>query len=333
MKRLPELRLTYSTLERSRSRSGWGISRRGTRSHRRKGESIAQKRGTQKEGVSSSGISTLRAKSANGLFCNGDPVNGLDPDGRESFMMGSPFDSRYNMTNPAYAAGFRQGMAAPFIAGARVMADPRVQAGVKAAGGVAEIMVGVSVGAATSWSGVGIAGGGIIALDGLDQVVSAFSRTDSLKSKGIQSLGFSPTSANMLDAGLSGAVTFGAGYFNYASKLAAYSRLPEATGLSSAQVLSRWEAGSQALNDVDFLSLGGKSTNPLQKMNLIEKGETFAGEVYNQTTTPLQQFGKSLWLSPTGLTPLGDLGAAQFGGITSLLGGAIELSIGKGCKW
>ena len=62
------------------------MSRSEARSHRRKGESITQTRGTQKEGVSSNGISALGAESANGLFCNGDPVNFLDPEGRDATM-------------------------------------------------------------------------------------------------------------------------------------------------------------------------------------------------------------------------------------------------------
>ncbi len=55
-----------------------------------------------------------------------NPWTSFDPHGLESFMMGSPWDNRYNMSNPQYAAGFNKGageaarVAAPILVGGAV---------------------------------------------------------------------------------------------------------------------------------------------------------------------------------------------------------------------
>lgn len=51
-----------------------------------------------------------------------NPWTKFDPLGLESFLMGSPFDSRYNMGNSEYRQGFRRGMAQGFVIGASLTA-------------------------------------------------------------------------------------------------------------------------------------------------------------------------------------------------------------------
>jgi len=85
----------------------------------------------------------------------------------------------------------------------------------------------------------------------------------------------------------------------------------ESTGMSTKRSLDLWESGSRALNQADYIGLGGQHTNALQKGIALENG-------FQTTTTGLESFGKSLQLIPTGLTPYGDFAAGIGIGATSL---------------
>ena len=176
----------------------------------------------------------------------------------------------------------------------------------KLVGGIAETAVGVSIAAAAGWTGVGLVGGGLVAAHGLDTVQAGFrqvfqnAEVDTGTSLALQSAGVSRQTANLVDAGL-GLASGGAGIVLGASKTAQIARLPEATG-STLQNLRLWETGSQALNQADWLALGGHTTTALQKGIAIQNG-------FRLTTTSSEAFVQSLKLIRTGLTPLGDLGA------------------------
>jgi|GEM_PF-4658247 len=91
-------------------------------------------------------------------YANGDPVNRFDPTGRQSFMMGSPWDNRFNMSNPEYAAGFYKGMGAGAVMGGILTVG--VVGGILT-GGAADLAL-ASFLPAGSWAttfGAGVAGG------------------------------------------------------------------------------------------------------------------------------------------------------------------------------
>ena len=73
-------------------------------------------------------------------------------------------------------------------------------------------------------------------------------------------------------------------------------------GMTTYQALSKWDIGSQALNNADYLGLGGNLTNPLQKAAAIENG-------FQITTTRVEALIHSLKLAGTGLTLRLDLAA------------------------
>ena len=188
---------------------------------------------------------------------------------------------------------------------------------VKAVGGLAEAAVGLTVGAATSWTGIGAVAGAAVVLHGADTFQAGFRQavtdeeTDSMTSQRLQSAGLSRTQANLADAGI-GLAAGGAGLLSGASKTASIMRSSEAAGMSIPQALGAWERGSVALNTADYYALGGPATSALSKAAQMTND-------FQQTTTKLQRIGSSLSLANTGLTPIGDFvaGAASslsFGG-------------------
>ena len=96
-----------------------------------------------------------------------------------------------------------------FLDPAGLDAWTRIGGGLQALGGLGEATVGFGFAAATSWTGVGLVGGGLVGLHGLDQIQaglrSAFSgcKVDSLTSSGLQAAGLSQNAANLVDAGIS----------------------------------------------------------------------------------------------------------------------------------
>jgi RHS repeat-associated protein len=136
----------------------------------------------------------------------------------------------------------------------------RVWGGVKAVGGALETAAGVglvAVGAATSWTGVGIGIGvlgGVIAAHGVDTVVSGVrtaatgAPVDSFTSQGLQALGMSRRGANLLDAGIGVAATLGASSFSKAPVLvnAATEAKVVATATEAKAAASAVDAGAAA---------------------------------------------------------------------------------------
>jgi hypothetical protein len=197
-------------------------------------------------------------------------------------------------------------------------------------GGGLEAVAGASLGAATSWTGIGAVAGGAVAVHGLDQLQAGIrqawsgSQVDSLTSSGLQTAGVSRNAANLVDAGISVVGSGGAGIATAgirATQIAANSG-GLAQGLSKTQIVAQWEAGSQALNSADYWAVGGRFTDALYKYQLISQGVNISGDAYQLTTTALQALGTSIRLAPTGLTPLGYFGSGVAG---SLLGGASGL--------
>jgi RHS repeat-associated protein len=79
---------------------------------------------------------------------------------------------------------------------------------VKALGGAIEIVSGAAIGGATAWTGVGAVAGGAIALHGIDTFTAGIQQaiggqqTDTFTSRGLQAVGMSQSSANIVDAGV-----------------------------------------------------------------------------------------------------------------------------------
>lgn len=178
--------------------------------------------------------------------------------------------------------------------------------------GLATAGAGLSVTGVGAIVGVPLAGAGIfIGAHGLDtaqagarQAISG-NPVDSFTSGGLQAAGMSRNAANLTDAGISMVGSFGAGGASVAiraSQIAAGSG-GLSQGMSTLQMLNTYNSGARALNGADYLALGGELTSPLYKGLLMQQGVNLSGDAYQLTTTALGNFGQSLRLAPTGLTP------------------------------
>jgi len=183
---------------------------------------------------------------------------------------------------------------------------------VKALGGIAEVAVGVSIGAATSWTGVGAVAGGAVALHGIDTIQAGFrqaitgNEVDSLTSQAIQSTGVSRSTSNLVDAGLGLASGVG-GIANGASRIPQMLNTGRAAGVTNPlRTAYYYEKGSSALLTDDFIALGGRNTSAVEKGISLSNG-------FETSTNMLQGLGKGFTLFPKpasaggGLTPLGDI--------------------------
>jgi RHS repeat-associated protein len=127
-------------------------------------------------------------------------------------------------------------------------------------GGAFEVAAGVTLGAATSWTGIGAVGGGLVALHGLDQIQAGIhqawtgNQVNSITSQGLQAAGMSPTAANLTDAGISIVGTAGASFFGASS----------AAGTTGQLVHLTDSAGGAAINESGTLiGNGGIYAGPL----------------------------------------------------------------------
>jgi hypothetical protein len=130
----------------------------------------------------------------------------------------------------------------------------------------------------------------------------------------LQSAGFSQRAANFTDAGLSvvGSIVGGtvAAHMRAGQILATD---PLAQGLTTTQLLDKWEKGSRALNMDDFNALGSFSTTALEKAVMLERGVDAAGNAYALTTGAFERFMMSIRLATTGPAPLAGQGAGRLG--------------------
>jgi hypothetical protein len=95
---------------------------------------------------------------------------------------------------------------------------------------------------------------------------------DSFTSQGIQAAtGASAKTANLIDSGTCIVGSTGAGVATAALNLSAVAAAdPSADGLGAVTLSARIECGSTALNNADYLALGGGGTSALAKAFLIE---------------------------------------------------------------
>jgi hypothetical protein len=116
------------------------------------------------------------------------------------------------------------------------------------------------------------------------------------------------------------AATAGSGVATATTRAAAIvAAEPELTeGMSTLQILSTYDKGAQALNAADYAAYGYdlQELSPagnLYRGMLMQQGVDIEGNAYSMTTTLAQQFGMSLKLAGTGLTPGAQIGAGVVG--------------------
>jgi hypothetical protein len=170
----------------------------------------------------------------------------------------------------------------------------------------------------SSFTGVGLVAGGVVALNGIDQIVAGArqitsnKRVDSFTSQGLQGVGLSRNAANLTDAAIGVVGSVGTGVAT-AVIIVSTVRATEAgaKGLSFSKVREIIDEGARALNNADYTALGGISTSNFLKGGLIRAGVDAAGRRYQLTTTVLQRAGKAIYLAlTTGFTA----GGNAFGG-------------------
>jgi hypothetical protein len=149
-------------------------------------------------------------------YCNGDPVNNLDPDGRASFF-GTMMPASSGQSTAAARAG---GLYAAYgIMGtpSAVLANTRVQGTLKVVGGVGEVGIGGLGLATTSPIVVGAAVSGAAVVHGLDSIQSGVRQvwtntsTPSATANGITSLTGDPQLGAMGDVVLGVGLSLGSG--------------------------------------------------------------------------------------------------------------------------
>lgn len=201
-------------------------------------------------------------------------------------------------------------------------------------GGLVEMAAGASLAAAgiggtLFTGGTSIAAtiaGGMVVLHGLDVTVSGLCELydgqshDTFTSVGLQMLGCSQTCANIIDAGISIVGSLGAGIGSAAAKTAQIVKSADAAGMGATEALSAWENGSKALSNPAWEALGGESTSAIAKnaqinraIAAVKAGTATAEQIQIASSASKLNIIKSIMLSPTGLTPLADLGAGAGG--------------------
>jgi RHS repeat-associated protein len=112
---------------------------------------------------------------------------------------------------------------------------------VRFVGGVAQAAVGVGVGVATSWTGIGAVAGGVIAAHGIDTAVAAWRGTETFTSQALQGAGLTQGAANAIELGISGSA--GAADIAAGARLLPYTRAALGGGGGGTSLISRAARG------------------------------------------------------------------------------------------
>jgi RHS repeat-associated protein len=183
--------------------------------------------------------------------------------------------------------------------------------GLRVVGGGLEAAAGITLGAATSWTGIGAIGGGLVALHGADQVQAGLrqlftgNQANSLTSQGLQAAGMSPTAANLTDAGISVVGSFGAGLGT--------------TAIRAQSVISAETANANVVRQAAYYEIGQNTVsddaNTFYSLwaNPIDRGAAKVADQGWGVAWP-QGYGYTLGIGKTfmtGPTPIGTAGAAS----------------------
>jgi RHS repeat-associated protein len=245
-------------------------------------------------------------------YCNGDPVNNFDADGRS--------------WNQVFGVMRAVGGVGETVAGYSLTAA-------SVGGGVVSTPTGIGplIGAVGATAGITIGAHGIDQFQtGVRQAIYDIP-VDSITSQGLQSLGMTKGAANITDSGMSVIGSIGAGTALGITKTILVKNTESlAQGMSLNSVANTIEKGSVALNSTDYTLLGGFSgSTAFQRGIMLANGVDAYGQQFAKTTSFLQSTGKSFQLAAdfrnggAGLTPLGDI-ASGFAG--SIMGGGANMA-------
>jgi RHS repeat-associated protein len=228
------------------------------------------------------------------LFCNDNPINGEDPFGLNGWT--SAFG------------------------------------GLQLIGGGFEVAAGVSLGAVTSWTGIGAVGGGLIALHGADQFQAGLqqlfsgNQVDTLTSQGLQAAGVPQGTANLINSGISIVGTAGA----------SFASAPAATG-SLVQLTD--SAGGAAINSSGTLiGNGGIYAGPLANASQSGLGVTAATGLLPSSYEAAVQIPDAAAGAFSSVTPIGPItGWQAYFGQAYTQAGTLNLTTGAftqtGLNW
>ena len=260
-------------------------------------------------------------------YCNGDPVNGLDPNGRNAATSLAYGNMLNNMTPEQYNA-YVQDQAQELPSAIQVFGAMRgVGGAAEAFGGYTLATASAGGGAATAPTGIGpvlgglgVAGGVAIGAHGIDQMQSGFRQawtgqvTDSATSTYLLQgqLGLSPTTANLTDAGISVVGSFGAGFGTTAIRATALSATasPDVASASLLTKIGYYELGQGSIDS---------ASSYLQIPNTLDRGAAMLSDAngswlqaFSQNTSSTMGIAEGTF--PFGLTaiptPLGTAGTA-----------------------
>lgn len=207
----------------------------------------------------------------------------------------------------------------------------------RAVGGAFEVAAGATLGAATSWTGIGAVGGGLVAVHGLDQIQAGIrqaiggNQVDSVTSSGLQAAGMSRTAANLTDAGISIIGTAGAS--------AAPAILGRGTGAAGPLVHLTDSAGAAGINaSGNLIGRGGIYAGPLENAAASGAGVTWrtgmqAADYAAAVRIPAAAEGAFSQVTPVGLLT----GWQRITGQAYTAGGSLNLATGAftqtGVNW
>jgi RHS repeat-associated protein len=262
-----------------------------------------------------SGLDLFEQPSAGG----GSPTSGGKPSAEDIAQMASHMASQRNSCVACHPPNRKS---PPLTEQVRI--PNWVSASLRMAGGTLECAWGVAFAMGTAVTGVGAAGGVLVALHGLDQVIAGARSLgsgrpeESVTEMALEKAGVPKAGARWIDAGISVVGTMGTSAISTAPRIAAAGAEPAAQGMSTLQVLNAYDRGSRALNAADFAAMGANATSAIAKANMMARGVDCLGRSYSLTTTWWQRAVISVKLAPTGLTPGADIGMSVIGAGASL---------------
>jgi hypothetical protein len=204
--------------------------------------------------------------------------------------------------------------------------------GLRVVGGTLEAVAGITLGAATSWTGIGAVGGGLVALHGADQIQAGLqqlfsgNQVSSLTSQGLQAAGMSPTAANLTDAGISIVGTAGASYFGAAPATGSLVHLTDSAG------------GAGINSSGTLIGSGGIYAAPIETANASGVGVTAATGLLPssyEAAVPISEAAQGAFSS---VAPIGPItGWQAFFGQAYTQAGSLNLATGAftqtGLNW
>jgi RHS repeat-associated protein len=200
-------------------------------------------------------------------------------------------------------------------------------------GGGLEAVAGASLGAATSWTGIGAVAGGAVAVHGLDQLQAGIrqawsgSQVDSLTSSGLQTAGVSRNAANLVDAGISMAGSLGASTATSATRAIQLAQTSISADVATASLTAR-----MGYYEVGQLSLSEDANAFYSTLwpNALDRGAAMVadqGWMRAMSQASLTLGAREGTLFTTGLpTPLGSGLGGAVGGVATWLGRPISTS-------